>query len=107
MNTQAFYIITMPVSVAKVLQKLKGDKGDPNDFIFKYPTPDFSHESYDLFLYKQGFFQVLLELVFSEKITPAQFNEIRIYEAIERGGIEIGRTLCKNQDFRDCVMGGF
>lgn len=107
MNTQAFYIITMPESVAKVLMKMKGNNGDPNDLIMKYPTPDFSHSSYDRFLHTQEFFGLFFELVCSGRITPDQFKKLRIYEAIEKDGIEIGRVLCKNQEFRDCVMGGF
>lgn len=106
MKLNSFYMVTMPISVAKILMKRNGDKGNPETLVMKVPTADFSHESYDEFLYNKGIFNVFSNLLFNGDITVEQFRELRIYEVVEMNGKQVKKDLAKYQDFLNSTIYG-
>ena len=63
MKLDLFYQIEMPVSVARVIMKQTGDKGDPKTLVMKIPTNNLSHDAFDEFLYGKEVFKLFLDLL--------------------------------------------
>ena len=108
MRTACFYRIEINERVARAIMKQVGDTGDPKTLVIQAPTRDFSHESFDEFMYNgedKAFFPRLMSLIGIDGVTVDDVRESRIYQVTYIGTRE-HKVLTPNQDFRDMIAFG-
>lgn len=104
-KVQRLWRITVNERVARALMELAGETGDSRTLVVEVPTRDFSHKSFDDFMYEDPdkmFFVTLMSLVGDGDVTIDDVRESRIYQVTRVGGRE-QQTLAPNQDFRDAL----
>ena len=108
MKTACFYRIEINEKVARAIMKQVGDTGDPKTLVIQAPTKNFSHESFDEFMYSgadKAFFPMIMSLIGTDGVTADDVRESRIYQ-VTRIGTREHKVLTPNQDFRDMVAIG-
>lgn len=105
MQLKLYYVLNFPIAAAKALMREVGDTGDPETLVIQYPVSDFSHESFDDFMYGSGHMMSdMLTLLQEGKFSEKDFRGIRIYEAVELPNGHKHKELCHLQDFQDVQL---